>query len=311
MATQAELLTTDASEAIELETEKDWLAARRLGIGASEAAAVLGVSPYQSPMGLYADKLGLLGDDEAATEAIEWGLMLQPVIVGRYRYVTGRPTWETPPYTLRRSRSHPFMVATLDALTSIEGGPRVPLEVKNVGGYKAADWREEPPLWVQIQAQHQMAVLGSEQASVAALIGGNRFVFCDVPRNDRFIAALIERLGDFWEALLAHEPPAVDGTAATKALLRTLYPKETPGLVVNLPPEAVEWDSLLTAAKAAKKAAEEVITLHENRIRAAIGEAEAGVTQTGVAFCWKSVPVKGYTVQPRVDRRLTRQETTT
>ena len=311
MAMQVDLLTTDASsQVIELASERDWLEARRRGIGASEAAAVLGVSPYATPISLYADKLGLVEPDEEASEAIRWGLLLQPVIVARYKQVTKRPAWDVPPYTVRRSRAHPFMLASLDALTTIEGGARIPLEVKNVGGYRAADWREEPPLWVQVQAQHQMAVLGSEHASVAALIGGNQFVYCDVARNDRFVAVLIEQLGTFWDRLLMKEPPPVDGSAATKALLRTLYPKETPGLVVNLPSDAVEWDRLVAAAKASKTTAQKVIDEYENKLKAAIGEAECGVTQTGVAFAWKSVSVKGFTVAPRIDRRLTRKEST-
>lgn len=301
-------MPADAAQAFELESEKDWLEARRQGIGASEAAAVLGLSPYQSPLQLYAEKLGLVEPDAERSEAIEWGLMLQPVIVGRYRKVTGRPTWEDEaPYTVRRSRSHPFMLATLDALTKIDG-PKIPLEVKNVGGYRREDWTEEPPLWVQIQAQHQMAVLGTEAASVCALIGGNRFVWCDLTRNDRFIAALIERLADFWARLLAKEPPPVDGTQASRELLTKLYPKDTPGLVVTLPGDAVEWDQQLQAAKEAKRVAEGIITEQENRIKAAIGEAEQGVLQTGTAYTWKATDRKGYTVEPTTVRTLRRRD---
>ena len=306
MPTQAELLTTDASELIELGTEADWLEARRQGIGASEAAAVLGVSPYATPISLYADKLGLVEPDAETSEAVAWGLILQPAIVGRYRSVTGRATWEVPAYTLRRSRVHPFMVATLDALTAIDG-PRVPLEVKNVGSYRAKDWTEEPPLWVQVQAQHQMAVLGSERASVAALIGGNRFVFCDVARNDRFIAALIEQLRVFWERLCAKEPPDVDGSRASQELLRKLYPRETAGLVVNLPPEAVEWDQLAQVARESERTAKKVVSEYENKIKAAIGEAEVGYLQTGARYEWKASERKGYTVAPTITRTLRRK----
>lgn len=233
--------------------------------------------------------------------------MLQPVIVGRYRFVTGRPTYDVQPYTVHRSRERGFMLASLDALTAISG-PRVPLEIKNVGGYRADDWSDEPPLWVQVQAQWQMAVVGAPAASIGALIGGNRFVWADLDRNERFIAAMIERCRDFWARLLSKEPPAVDGSEATRDLLRTLYPRDTPGLVVNLPGEAVEWDQQLAVAKEAKRTAEAVITEQENRLKAAIGEAEAGLLQTGVSFTWKSSDRKGYTVEATTTRTLRRRE---
>lgn len=306
---QTTIATAEPMEVIELDTEAEWLAARRQGIGASEAPAVLGVSPYQTPLQLYAEKLGLVEPDPRASEAIEWGLMLQPVIVGRYRYVTGRPTFDVPAYTLRRSREQPFMLASLDALTDLAPDVhRVPLEIKNVGGYKASEWEDEPPIWVQVQAQWQMAVVGAPAASIGALIGGNRFVWADLDRNERFIAAMIERCRDFWARLLSKEPPAVDGSEATRDLLRTLYPRDTPGLVVNLPGEAVEWDQQLAVAKEAKRTAEAVITEQENRLKAAIGEAEAGLLQTGVSFTWKSSDRKGYTVEATTTRTLRRRE---
>ena len=58
----------------------EWLNLRKQGIGSSDAAAALNVSPWQSQYGLYCDKLGLLppledndvviGEDPVRTELI-------------------------------------------------------------------------------------------------------------------------------------------------------------------------------------------------------------------------------------------------
>ena len=42
----------------------EWLAWRRSGIGASDVAGILGISPWASPFTVWADKLGLLPDED-------------------------------------------------------------------------------------------------------------------------------------------------------------------------------------------------------------------------------------------------------
>lgn len=305
---QTELLPTESTETETLASEAAWLTARRQGIGASEAASILGISPYKSALALYCEKLELTAPDPLEHEALYWGRMLERPIAYRYAEVTGRRVVPAEPWTLRRSRVHPFMVATLDALTWPTPQQVVPLEIKNVGAYKGDDWAEEPPLHVQVQVQHQLAVTGLPAASIAALVGGNRLVWFDVARNDRFIGVLIEAEGRFWDRLLAQDPPPVDGTEAGKALLRALYPRETPGLVVNLPAEAMEWDIDLQGLKSLEKAHDATKLALENKLKAAIGEAECGVLPNGVTFTWKASERKGYVVEATTVRTLRRKE---
>src|SRR5262245_52949583 len=59
-----------------------WLEARRKGIGASEIAAVLGISPWESPFSLYWRKVN--GWDYEPSSEMEWGTRLEPVIAEKY-----------------------------------------------------------------------------------------------------------------------------------------------------------------------------------------------------------------------------------
>jgi len=58
----------------------EWLEQRRQGIGASDAAVILGLTKWKSPMGLYAEKTGLVPMGQEETDLLEWGNRLEPVI---------------------------------------------------------------------------------------------------------------------------------------------------------------------------------------------------------------------------------------
>ena len=304
---QTELLPAENTEVETLDSEAAWLQARRHGIGASEAAAVLGLSPYKTAFQLFCEKLEMVEPDEQEREALYWGKVLEPYIARRYSEVTGRRVAMQPAHQLRRSRLHPFMVCTLDALTWPAAVP-VPMQIKNVTVYKADDWQDEPPVHVQIQEQHEMAVTGAPMAVIVGLVGGNRLVHFDVARNDRFIAKLILAEAEFWQRCQDRQPPAVDGAPGTKELLRNLYPQETPGLTVALPGELVDVDTELRVLESSVKGNAKRIEQLKNTLRAALGEAECGVLPNGIEWRWKAREVKGYTVQARIDRVLTRKE---
>jgi hypothetical protein len=56
--------------------KETWLTERRKGIGASEAAAVLGLSRYKSPLDVYLDKTGEIGPQDDS-ERMYWGRKLE------------------------------------------------------------------------------------------------------------------------------------------------------------------------------------------------------------------------------------------
>jgi putative phage-type endonuclease len=300
----------DASTIEECPTEKDWLAVRRQAIGASEAPIILGVSPYRrGPLALYAEKLELVEPD-AQTEAQEWGLAMEPKMADRYVRDTGHILLDRGRYTLRRSRAVPWMVATLDREIIKADSEAVPavLEMKLRSYVKPGAWEDEPPVDVLVQVQHQLAVTGWAWAAVTVLIGFHTFRRFVVPRHEDFIARLIVAEDAFMERLRTKAPPPTDGTDATREVLRALYPKETPGLVVALSGEAVEWDQTRLDKIAEIKRAEEVKNEAENKLRAALGDAETGILPNGVQYTYKASERAAYTVAATTVRTLRRKE---
>jgi putative phage-type endonuclease len=288
-----------------------WLEARRGGIGASDAPVILGLSPWKTALALYAEKLGLEIDEPEQSEAMTWGLRLQPVIIAAYESETKRVVLPEPDFTVTRSPDHAWMLASLDAQVrkELDSPDTGVLEVKTTSAFNKEDWTEAPPLMYQVQVQHQLAVTGARWGAIVCLIGGQRLVWADVERNDAFIERLIVKEQEFWERLQAKEPPQVDDSKASKEILGRLYPREAPGLVVNLGEDGEIWDAKLENAKERIKDAEKAKLEAENHLKAALGEAETGVLPNGVTYTWKAGERKGYVVDATMVRTLRRKDT--
>jgi putative phage-type endonuclease len=309
--TATEILVDPMVATIErYDTEADWLAARRRGIGASEAAAVLGLSKFLSPMDVWSDKVGL-AEPRAELERMKWGKRLQRPIAEGYAEETRRTLIDPGPYTLVRSVPYPWLVASPDYLLEPTGEQRGrgTLDVKNSSVFMRQDWADEPPLVYQIQVQQQLLVTGCTWGVLAALLGGQELLYTDLVMHEGARAWLLEDLEKFWRLVQAETPPPVlDGSAQTTAALRSLFPKPEPGQTVVLPPEALEWDRIVQEGEASIDALEGAVNAAKNQLRAAIGSAEAGVLAGGVIWTHKFQSRKGYTkvVEPWEGRILRR-----
>lgn len=304
------------------EDRRAWLEARRQGIGASDAAVI--VCPEftrKSQLELYSEKLGLVVQNDEETEAMEWGHLLEPVIADKYERETGRSTYDPGDFHIDRNPDAPWMFATLDRVVNAVTIPpeRAPiggllppvlnvpgvLELKNASAFKKADWKDEPPLPFQVQVQHQMAVTGHLWGSIAVLIGGNAFLWTDIPRNDEFISRLMLAEDAFWTRILRKLPPEPDASESAKKALIALYPEAARDHVA-LGHVARELDERRLAAKAAIKQHESTIDECENKLKALIGVHAAGVLPNGAVYQWKNRKREAYTVKASEWRQLDR-----
>jgi putative phage-type endonuclease len=272
-------------------SEAQWLAARAGWIGASDAPIICGVSRFESAFSLYHKKVATLEEDPedaaAREENLYWGRALEVPIINRFGTVHKFPVWLEPKITTHLWRQNPAIVASLDAVAApVEFGPCVPLEVKNVSAFLADEWEDEVPIYYQVQCQHQMMVTGTDRDYVAALVGGNRFKWGLVERDPAFIDLMLAAELEFLSRLARRQPPEVDGSKETRAFLHRLYPKDT-GRLMELPPEAIEWDAEQRRGKQMEKDAGAIIMLAENRLKDALGDASIGTLSNGVQFSWR------------------------
>lgn len=272
------------------DSKEEWLPHRDLG--ASDAATIIGESPYKTPYVLWAEMTGLAPRDFVENEKMKWGNILEPVIARQFEDETGLPLVDLGRTTLCRSKEHSFMTATLDRLIAAPGEELEILEIKAVGAHMAEQWETEAPLIYQIQVQQQLYVTGLKKARIAALIGGQQLKWVTVERSEEFIDALKSAASEFWALVQSKTAPPIDGSAGAREVLKKLYPKPTPGVVVNLGEEFLALDSELALVNADLKRLEDRKSTIQNEIIAAIGEAEGGQLLDGSKWLYKSVDVK-------------------
>lgn len=293
--TPVEVTLPEGVEVESHETQDEWLKARKAQLGASEAAAILGLSRFKTPVQLFYEKTGLADRSPAESEAAYWGLLLEEPIAKRYAVETQRPVEDPGPYTIMKRPALPLLAATLDRLTLVDG-IWIPLELKTAHASLSKNWQDEPPLEYVVQVQAEMMVWGSDRASLAGLIGGQQFVWLDIMADREFQEMLYQEIQAFYRRIETGEVPPMDGTPGTRDLLKKLYAGEG-GEVISLPPAAMEWDSEIVRLKEEIKQLNEELTRHENEMIQAIGFAAAGVLPDGTVWTHKTQRRKEYTVQ--------------
>lgn len=274
-----------------------WLAGRRRGIGASEAAAVLGESPWQSPYSLWAEKTGEIELNAEANEAMEWGLALEGPIFDAYLRRSKQEGRLAPSFTIYRNEKYPHQFASLDAFQrSSDGGPDIPVQIKTAGIFKRNEWEDDIPLIYQIQVQQEMAIADADREILVVLFGGQTMKWFEVQRHDGFIAELKRQVDEFWDRVLTKNPPPVDGSESTTEALKRLY-RATEGTVTELPTSMIAWADQLEAARAAKKAAEADEKLAKNHLADAMGVHETGLLPDGRRVKFTQVDKAAYQVK--------------
>lgn len=301
------------TETLTLPSREAWLKTRTFGIGSSDAAAVLGISRYKSAFQLYQEKMGLEPPSRTEVELLRWGNILEEPIAQRYREETQRTVRNPRPddgsFTVQRSLTMPFMVSSVDRYTTNTERPddgEGVLEIKNAHFFVGKTWidTQEPPLEFQVQLQHQLAVTGARWGSIAGLIGGSKFLWADVPRDDEFIELLIRAEAEFWQRVKDGNPPTPDGSAASIAAINRMFEREAGGEIVPLGVDLIDAHVNLQDAKAREKQAETERKAAENQIKLAIGEAAGGRLPDGTVYTWKSQTRKSFTTKESTFRVL-------
>jgi putative phage-type endonuclease len=307
-----ELATTAAVNLGSSRDRERWLQLRRSGVGASEIAALLGESPWLSATELYALKIGASNGnaDLEDAEYVYWGRQLESSIVAGYQDRTGRLV--DPHGVLLRSTAHPWALCTLDAVTTDgRDGEPWPLEVKNVGLSKSHEWEDGPPRHYFLQLQHQMLVTGAPRATIAALIGGQRLIWCDIERDDIAIRRITHAGRIFWDECVEKGVcPKPDGSESSKRALDALYrDRPAPESYVQLPGSMLDLDVELNELKLTEGVIKKRRAEIENLIKAHIGSAEQGVLSDGTVWSWKQQERAEHVVQASKFRVLRRHAT--
>lgn len=260
------------------------------GIGASEIAAVVGLSPYRSRYELWLEKIGER-EPFAGNDNTEWGLLVEPAARKAYEMKTGQRV-HVPSGSLFHP-TLPFARATPDGVIvdSSEDKPTDParwrhlLQLKNTGYWPGKSWDQGPPDFVVLQEQWELFVAGAvalaagaaepiARADVAASIGGGFPDFFTVHRDDKMIADLVVAAERFWHQVETRTPPPVDDSEECR---RYWLKRARAGADLLVPyDDAKDVAYEFCAAWHDKRRAEDRLELAKNQVAALCGAAAAG-----------------------------------
>jgi predicted phage-related endonuclease len=248
------------------------LAERSRGIGASEAAMALGMSPYGGPGELQARKLG-----GAEADAPSWAMRLGTIFEAAIaEAVAEREGWKMSGF--HRTIWHPngVMFATPDYRLI---GQHAGLEIKK--SERGEDWGDDgdplgAPVHVRVQVQHQMACIPSwRRVWVAVLLYGRDLRTYPIDRHPGQIAHLERALPEWWQRhIVDREPVEPDGSDGSRRAIRALYPHPTEEPRIATAEEELLALEYLEVSAAAKVVAERKELLNQ-RLQASIATAAA------------------------------------
>jgi putative phage-type endonuclease len=280
-----------------------WLAQRKLGIGASDAPAILGLSRFSSPHSIAATKLGLEVED-AESELMRWGRYVESPMLEAFAEETG---FEVSPDGWLYRSAEPgleWLLATPDGQVrrdGVVGGAECKLKV-----FGAREWEESGvPDEVVCQAQHTMRVMGWGFVFVIALLDGYRLRHREIVRDDAMIARILEEERAFLECLRTGKGLPVRGPSAANArALRALHPADSGAIMDLAGPEWLEkvdaWRDAAEQESAWKKRKEAL----RDELAFAMGDATFARLEGGRTLSLKTTDRDGYQVKATRFRTL-------
>lgn len=139
---------------------KYWLAWRQKGIGSSDAAAIMGVSPWMTKLDLYENKIAEIVEEDDSNQFIkDMGNDLEPKVRSLYSLMT----FEDFNVALLEMEAYPFIRASLDGRN---GDMSKIIEIKLLGkdDLGAAKLGKVPEKYIP-QIQHQLMVSKAESCA--------------------------------------------------------------------------------------------------------------------------------------------------
>jgi putative phage-type endonuclease len=231
---------------------EDWLSVRQsIGIGGSESASILGMSPYKCSAQLFYEKLGLASGSKTSLPMII-GLEDEDKIARLWSYydrnlgVESIPTNYSNKNVVRNpvklskilvNPRYPHLFANVDRFF-FENGKRSILELKTINHWESQKWESGVPIHYIIQIQHYMLVCGVDYAELAILESNSKIDIIPLEASKEIQDRIVDKTEEFWRDLCAakdilanggieldiqHLVPPPDGSDAYTEFLKDKY----------------------------------------------------------------------------------------
>lgn len=253
----------------------EWHAQRATGIGGSDVGAIIGVSKWESPLSLWGKKSGRIEDDFEENEAMEWGKLLEEVIIEKFKRKHPELEVYYQPGSFKH-RDRDWQLANPDAIAYNPASDTWHIVEIKTAAYED-EWDEKTgriPLSYRAQVLWYMDTFGFGSAFVATLFSGRKYREFYI-EGSAFEQDLNRDAVEAWRGYLTEDKqPDYDGSEATYETVRKLHPQ----IDLDLPP--VELGDLgihYFNAVSNFEAAESHLREMKSRVMDAIGLARTGL----------------------------------
>lgn len=294
-------------------SKQEWLDYRLTGIGASEIASVMRLSPYLSAAELFYQKIGIFPNKSIDNVATHWGKVLESVVADQWQYWGGseqtlidnvntdtvvRRCQRVNAYVRNPEFDHLFVSLDRLILPKYNNGKEGALEIKTISGFASNQWDAGIPIYYVVQLQTQLLVTGMEYGELAMLKDGRYLDVIPFEYAPDLCQSIMEMSKEFWygrvipakkivelltktgasedEIILAVQEyePEPDATPAYEAFLAKKH--KSPDADLSVEGEAVHYQMAVEVQKAKGKIKEieEGISIRENTIKSAMGNAQ-------------------------------------
>lgn len=211
-------------------TRKEWETLRMLGTGGSDAAVILGISPYNTPRSLYYSKRGVPyvipePEDEGKEFIFEYGHRMEDMVINTFCKQAGcvriRET------RMFRSKKYPFMTANIDGIIRFPNGRLAVFEAKTTTSYNRDAWSNGScPVHYVPQCRQYPMVLADDRITetyIGCIHGNTPSDFCStiIPRDKDVEEAQAKRIEEYWNTyILGDVEPPLSANAAFDAEVR-------------------------------------------------------------------------------------------
>jgi putative phage-type endonuclease len=299
---------------------EDWLEQRQqMGVGGSESASILGLSPYSCSAQVFYEKLGLaskrhtslamiIGNEDEDKIARLWSFYDPNIGVDSIasNYEAGNVIRK--PMKLSRiitNAKYPFLFANPDRLFK-QGKNRAVLEIKTINHWEAQKWESGVPIHYIIQIQHYMLVCEVKYAELAILESNSKIDVIPFEASREIQERIVEKVGSFWNDLIEarkileaggmeldiqHLVPPPDGSDAYTDFLKEKYRDGTKEVdtIVRATEEDLATLAELLMIKDEQESLQRALALREQRLRERL--ADAPILDFGERFgkiTWKA-----------------------
>lgn len=205
----------------DIESHRDtWLELKKNYISGTDAGVIMCESPWNTPLRLFHEKLGHIPTPDISNEeVVHFGTILEDVVAREFMARTGLKVRKCG--LLADNRCN-YRIANVDRLII---GFNCGLECKTTNAFNAEEWANgKVPRHYYYQCLHYMMTLYADEDGhllpeyenarwfIACLIGGQKFVYREIPYNTRDAEGLAKAEKEFWNHLQEGTPPPVSNS---------------------------------------------------------------------------------------------------